>query len=403
MAGAHQRLAAGLDALARGHLLRTRRVLQSPQGPRVVVDGRELANFSSNDYLGLATHPALADAAHASIARWGVGSGASALVSGHAEAHEAAERRFASFAGVERALLFGSGYLANLGILAALADRHAEIFSDRLNHACLIDGALLSRATVTRYAHADVDALARRLESSTAATKVIATDAVFSMDGDVAPLRGMLALAERHDAWLVVDDAHGIGVLGRAGRGTLDELALASPRIVHMATLGKALGGYGAFVGGQAQVVEWLLQRARPYVFSTALPAFAADVARAAIDLLEAEPARVARLGEHIARFRAACAARGVRLEESRTAIQPLLLGDAERALRASRLLQERGFLVPAIRPPTVPEGTSRLRLTVMANHRADDLQRAARVIGRAARELGIADGGDQVQLRRAA
>jgi len=385
MAGAHERLAAGLDTLSRGHLLRTRRVLQSPQGARVVLDGRELANFSSNDYLGLANHPALAGAARESIARWGVGSGASALVSGHHEAHEAAERRFAAFVRVERALLFGSGYMANLGILAALADRHAEIFSDRLNHACLIDGAILSRATVTRYAHADPAALARRLEASGAETKVIATDAVFSMDGDVAPLRELLALAERHDAWLVVDDAHGIGVLGDRGRGTPDALGVTSPRLVHMATLGKALGGYGAFVGGSAGVVEWLLQRARTYIFSTALPAFAADVARAALDLLDAEPAHLERLRANIGLFRDACESRGVPLEPSRTAIQPLLLGEAQQALRASQALLERGLLVPAIRPPTVPEGTSRLRISLCAGHSQEDLHGLAAALAECA------------------
>jgi 8-amino-7-oxononanoate synthase len=374
MAGTGERLEAGLAELARDGLLRTRRIVESAQGPRVRLQGRSLANFSGNDYLGLAASPALAAAAHASIDAWGVGSGASALVSGHLGVHEAAEERFARFVGVERALLFGSGYMANLGILAALADRHAEIFSDRLNHACLIDGARLSRAEVTRYPHNDVRFLAARLEASKAPVKVIATDAVFSMDGDMAPVRELVALADRHDAWLVLDDAHGIGVLGACGRGSLDHFGVSSPRIVYMATLGKALGGYGAFVGGAAGTIDWLVQRARTYVFSTALPPMAAAVAHAAIDLLESEPGRVAALHQRIGRLRAACEAAGVPLGPSATAIQPLLVGEAQRAVDLSAALQARGFLVPAIRPPTVPEGTSRLRISLCATHAPEDV-----------------------------
>lgn len=376
--GSAGRLEAGLAALGAEGLLRRRRLLESPQGARVRLGGRELVNFSSNDYLGLANHPGLVAAAHASLDAWGVGSGASALVSGHLAVHEAAERRFADFVGVERALLFGSGYLANLGIIAALADRHAEIFADRLNHACLIDGAQLSRATVTRYPHLDMDALATRLEASAAPVKVIATDTVFSMDGDVAPVDELLALAERHDAWLVLDDAHGFGVLGAGGRGCLDHFRVASPRVVYMATLGKALGGYGAFVGANATVVEWLLQRARTYVFSTSLPPCAAAVAHAAIDLLAAEPQHVRRLHENIARFRSECAERGLAPMPSRTAIQPLVVGDPDRAVERSASLQARGHLVPAIRPPTVPPGTSRLRISLSAAHDGADIEALA-------------------------
>ena len=262
MAG-DRRLAQGLAALEREGLKRTRRVLESPQGPRAVVGGRSLANFSSNDYLGLANHPRLRAAAHAAIDAFGVGAGASPLVSGHLRPHEQAERRFARFCGLPHALLFASGYAANLGVIAALCDRHAEVFGDRLNHACLHDGALLSRAAFTRYRHLDLEGLATALAASRAPVKLVATDSVFSMDGDVAPLRELAALAEAHDAWLLVDDAHGVGVLGAGGHGALEHFGLSSPRLVYMATLGKALGGYGAFVAGSAELVEWLLQRAR--------------------------------------------------------------------------------------------------------------------------------------------
>jgi 8-amino-7-oxononanoate synthase len=375
VSGAAQRLAEGLAALGRDGLTRRRRVLDSAQGARVRVDGRDALNFSSNDYLGLANHPRLRAAAHAAVAEWGTGAGASPLVTGQLRVHEAAEARFAAFTGLPRALLFPSGYAANLGVLTALCDRHAEVFADRLDHACLNDGALLSRATFTRYPHCDLAALAARLAASKAAVRVVATDAVFSMDGDLAPLPEMLALCERHDSWLLVDDAHGLGVLGATGRGSLEHFALASPRIIYMATLGKALGGYGAFVAGAPGLVEWLLQRARTYVFSTALPPAAPATAIAALDLVDADPSLVARLRERIASFRAEASARGLAVRESMTAIQPLVLGDARRAVAASERLLERGFCVPAIRPPTVPEGTSRLRISLSAAHTTEDIR----------------------------
>ncbi len=360
-------LAGGLEGLARDGLLRTRRVLDSAQGPVVREGGRELANFASNDYLGLANHPRIREAARAAIDRYGFGAGASPIVSGHTRLHEEAELAFARFTGLPRALLFPSGYAANLGILTALADRSAAIFADRLDHACLNDGALLSRASFRRYPHGDLDRLDSLLATSTAALRVIATDAVFSMDGDIAPVPELLALAERHDAWLVLDDAHGIGVLGE-GRGTLAHFGVASPRIVYMATLGKALGGYGAFVAGEPEVIAWLMQRARPYVFSTALPPAAAAAATEALRLLEEEPSLVASLQARIAGFRADCARRGIATASS-TAIQPIPVGDAAQAVAISARLRELGQLVPAIRPPTVPEGTSRLRVSLCAAH----------------------------------
>jgi 8-amino-7-oxononanoate synthase len=375
------RLAAGLAALERAGLRRQRRVLDSPQGPRATVDGRALANFSSNDYLGLANHPRLRAAAHAAIDAYGVGAGASPLVSGHLRAHEEAEQRFARFANLPRALLFASGYAANLGVIAALCDRHAEVFGDKVNHACLHDGALLSRATFTRYRHLDMDGLARALTASSAEVKLVATDAVFSMDGDIAPLPEMLRLADRHDAWLLVDDAHGVGVLGATGRGALEHFGLASSRIVYMATLGKALGGYGAFVAGAPEVIEWLVQRARTLIYSTALPPMAAAVAVAAMDVIDEEPQRVARLGERIAQFRSAAEAAGLQLLPSRSAIQPLVVGDAGAAVAASSRLAEQGFLVPAIRPPTVPEGTARLRISLCADHTSAEVAALGRAL----------------------
>jgi 8-amino-7-oxononanoate synthase len=381
MSGSAARLADSLAGLDHDHLRRQRRVLDSAQGARVALAGHEVVNFAANDYLGLANHPRLRAAAHAAIDAYGVGAGASPLVAGHLRVHQQAEERFAAFAGLPRALLFGSGYAANLGILTALADRHAEIFADRLNHACLNDGARLSRATFTRYPHLDLGALAGRLAASKAAVKIVATDTVFSMDGDIAPVPELLALCERHDAWLVLDDAHGIGVLGASGRGTLEHFDLRSPRIVYMATLGKALGGYGAFVAGAPELVEWLVQRARTYVYSTALPPATAAAAIAALDLIDVEPTLVAALRARIAEFRATAADIGLHLTPSTTAIQPLVLGDAAWAVDASARLLEHGLLVPAIRPPTVPEGTSRLRVSLSAAHTRAQVERLARAL----------------------
>ena len=373
-------LDAGLAALGRDALLRTRRVIDSPQGPVVREGGADLANFASNDYLGLAGHPRIRAAAIDAIERFGFGAGASPLVVGHSRLHDEAEAAFARFAGAPRALLFPSGYAANLGILTALADRSAEIFADRLNHACLNDGALLSRASLRRYPHRSVGVLESMLRASKASMRIIATDAVFSMDGDIAPVAELLGLAERHDAWLVLDDAHGIGVLGQ-GHGTPAHFGLRSPRVIHMATLGKALGGYGAFVAGEPAVVEWLLQRARPYVFSTALPPAAAAVAIEAMRLVDEHPALVATLHERIGEFRRACARHGIDAA-SPTAIHPLVVGDPERAVSLSARLREQGLLVPAIRPPTVPAGSARLRVSLSAAHTREQVLALAAALG---------------------
>ncbi|HEX4885734.1 MAG TPA: 8-amino-7-oxononanoate synthase [Casimicrobiaceae bacterium] len=355
---------------------RVRRTLGSAQGPHAIVDGRPVVAFASNDYLGLANDPALVEAARAGAARWGTGAGASHLVCGHQVPHEALEHALAQFAGPcegAQALLLSTGYLANLAIVSVLAGRGDAVFADRLNHACLNDGALLARAELVRYPHLDVDALAKRLAASDAPRKLIATDAVFSMDGDVAPLARLLELAEAFDAWLVVDDAHGFGVLGD-GRGSVAAAGLASERIVLMGTLGKAAGVAGAFVAAHPAVVETIVQAARPYVYTTAAPAMLACALLASLDAIRDGGARRAKLFALVERFRAGAAGLPWRLLPSRTPIQPLVVGGDADAVRVSALLLERGVFVPAIRPPTVPDGTARLRISLTAAHGDDDV-----------------------------
>ncbi len=376
-------LAADLAGRAAAGLARKRCVVESAQGRTLAVDGRELVSFASNDYLGLASHPAVAAAAGDAIARWGVGAGASHLVCGHTSAHEAMEDELASFVAPcedARAISFSSGYLANLAILTTLAGRDTAVFADRLNHACLNDGALLSRAALVRYAHCDVDALSRRLASTEAQCRIIATDAVFSMDGDVAPLPRLFALAERYDAWLVVDDAHGFGVLGQ-GRGSLAHFGLASERIVYMGTLGKSAGVAGAFVAAHPAVIDTLVQTARPYVYTTAQPPLLAEAVRAALALIRNDAPRRERLHASIARFRESAQVLPWRLLPSITAIQPLIVGDATAAVALAQQLAERGLWVPAIRPPTVPAGTSRLRVSLSAAHTDEDIERLLRAL----------------------
>ncbi|MEW6330530.1 MAG: 8-amino-7-oxononanoate synthase [Pseudomonadota bacterium] len=350
-------------------LYRERLVLESPQGVEVRVGAQTLLSFCSNDYLGLANDARVIAAFQQGAQRYGVGAGASHLVSGHSRAHHALEEELAEFTGAERALLFSAGYMANLGVLGALTDRNDAIFEDRLNHASLIDAARLARARVTRYPHADVARLAEILNHAPRAG-LVTTDAVFSMDGDIAPLAGLARLASEHGARLLVDDAHGLGVLGENGRGTLEHLGLrpVSP-VILMGTLGKALGVFGAFVAGEEALVETLIQRARTYIYTTALPPAVAEAVRASLRIVREEGWRRERLRALVARFRAGAERLGLRLLPSPTPIQPVVLGTAEAALAASRRLRERGILVPAIRPPTVPEGSARLRLTFSAAH----------------------------------
>jgi 8-amino-7-oxononanoate synthase len=373
-------LVSGLAAREADGRKRTRRTLGSPQGTRVIVDGRELIAFASNDYLGLANHPDVIAAARDAAMRWGVGAGASHLVCGHFAPHAALEADLAAFArpcAGAAALTFSSGYLANLAILTALAARGDAIFADRLNHACLNDGALLSRAEFVRYPHGDMAALERRLAASTARRKLIATDAVFSMDGDIAPLPALAALAEAFDAWLVIDDAHGFGVLGtgaQQGRGALAHFGLASERIVYMGTLGKAAGVAGAFVAAHPAVIDTLVETARSYVFTTAAPPLLAEALRASLRIIRDDAARHAHLGFLIARFRERMRELPWRLLDSQTPIQAVVVGGNAATVELADALWERGFWVPAIRPPTVPKGTARLRITLTAAHSTDDI-----------------------------
>jgi len=366
-----------LEALGKNGLERRRRTLQAPCGPLARVNGRELVSFCSNDYLGLASAPALIAAACAGAQDWGVGSGASHLVSGHLEPHQALEERLAEFTGFPRALLFSTGYLANLGIVPALVGRGDAVFADKLNHASLIDAVQLARADSRRYAHGDLAALERLLAQSSARRKLILTDAVFSMDGDLAPLPGLLELAERFDAWLLIDDAHGFGVLGAQGRGSLAHFGIpASPRILYMGTLGKAAGASGAFVAADADVIEWLIQRARTYMFTTGASPVMACALLASIDLIEQGDARRAQLRLLAAQLQAGLADTRWRLAASPTAIQPLLIGDNFETLRIADALFEGGLWVPAIRPPTVPKGSARLRISLSAAHGAAQVAR---------------------------
>ena len=369
-------LSAELLAADAAGLKRRRRKLDAPCGPLAVVDGRSLISFCSNDYLGLANDPALIEAACAGARAWGVGSGASHLVSGHLAPHEALEQALAAFTGFPRALLFSTGYMANLGILPALVGRGDTVFSDRLNHASLIDAVQLSRADSQRYPHGDLTTLERQLAASKARRKLILTDAVFSMDGDLAPLPALLELAERFDAWLVIDDAHGFGVLGAQGRGSLAHFQLpAAQRVIYMGTLGKAAGASGAFVAAHEAVIEWLLQRARTYIFTTGSSPMIASALLASLDLIENGDARRTRLWQLTAQLRDGLANTRWQLLPSPTAIQPVMIGDNFETLRVANALFERGLWVPAIRPPTVAKGSARLRVSLSAAHTTDQVE----------------------------
>ena len=367
-------LAPGLAALEAERLLRRRRIVQGPLRPRVEVGGRELLCFGSNDYLGLAADPRLVAAACEGAEALGVGAGASHLVCGHNAAHDALEERLAEFVGLPRALVFSTGYMANLGIVTALLDRHDAVFADRLNHACLNDAALLSRAAFQRYPHGDLAALKRLLAASPAPRKLVASDAVFSMDGDIAPVPELLALCERYGAWLLLDDAHGFGVLGRNGRGTPSHFDVRSPHLIHMGTLGKAAGVFGAFVAGEEALIDTLLQRARPYIYTTALPPLLAHALLASLDIIESEAWRRERLSALITQLKSSLRPGPMRLLPSDTPIQPLLIGANEAALEVGAALEDGGLWVPVIRPPTVPKGTARLRISLSAAHTESDV-----------------------------
>ena len=363
-----------LQGLRSSHLYRRRRVVQEwPQadgGAVAIVDGERRVVFCSNDYLGLAHHPRVIAALRDGAARHGAGSGASHLVTGHGSEHHALEEQLAAFTGRERALLFSTGYMANLAVATALIGRGDQVIEDRLNHASLLDAGLLSGARFARYAHGDAAAVEARLAARESGNALVMTDGIFSMDGDIAPLAALAQVAQAHQAWLMVDDAHGIGVLGQRGRGTLEHCGLDPAQVpILMGTLGKALGTFGAFVAGADELIEFLIQKARPYIYTTALPPAIASATRAALQLVDDEAWRRERLFTNVTRFRAAAHSAGIRLTASTTPIQPLVLGSAAAALAASDALWERGIWVTAIRPPTVPEGTARLRITLSAVH----------------------------------
>ena len=367
-------LVAELADLEHQGLRRHRRVLESGQGAHVRVDGREYLSFCSNDYLGLAADARVAEAAAEAIRQFGLGAGASHLLSGHHRAHDDLERALARFVGSPRALLFSSGYLANLAVVTVLAGRSSDVFADRLNHASLNDAMILSRARCKRYAHCDLAALESLLVRSDAAEKVVITDAVFSMDGDIAPLPEIARLCERHGAWLVVDDAHGFGVLGENGAGALAHFGLDSPHIAYVGTLGKAAGVSGAFVAGSEHLIELLIQRARAYIYTTASPPPLAAALMKSLELMQVEGWRRRRLGEWSARISCKLELRRWRLLPSQTAIQPLIVGENSETVALSNVLANEGILVPAIRPPTVPKGGARLRISLSAEHTEADV-----------------------------
>jgi len=377
-----------LAEIDRQHLRRARRTIAAFTAPdrrcEVVVDGRRLVDFCSNDYLGLARHPEIAAAMAESAAALGSGTGAAHLVTGHGIEHERLEEELAEFTGRERALLFSTGYMANLAAVATLADRGEVVVMDRLNHASLIDGTLLSGARFSRYAHADPGDAEHLLKDLAGAATVVATDGVFSMDGDIARLPTLARISRAHRAWLIVDDAHGLGVLGATGRGTLEHFELGEFDVpVLVGTLGKAFGSFGAFIAGSADLIELLMQKARTYVYTTASPQPVAAATRKALVIAQRESWRRERVLALTARFRAAARQLDLHLGPSETPIQPVIFGTADAAVRAQNSLLEAGFLVVAIRPPTVPNGTARLRITLSAEHTEAQVDALVEALGR--------------------
>jgi 8-amino-7-oxononanoate synthase len=383
-------VAALLEELRDRGLYRRLRLVEGPQGPRVLLGGHEVLLLCSNDYLGLAADRRVREAAAEAALRWGAGAGASRLISGNMQPHRELEEALAAFKGYDRALLFGSGYLANTGTIAALAGPGEVVFSDELNHASIIDGCRLARAETVVYRHNDVDHLESLLRGAAGTPALIVTDGIFSMDGDVAPLPGLLELARRYGARLMVDEAHATGALGPGGRGAVAAAGLSGEVDVVMGTMGKALGSYGAYVAANAETVDYLVNRARPFVFSTAPAPPIVGAARAALGVLEAEPERVDRLMANARALKEALAAEGLVAGASTTQIVPIEIGDADPTMDLCERALERGVFAQGIRPPTVPEGSSRLRFTVMATHDPEDLRRAAHEVGEAAREIGL-------------
>ena len=362
-------LADDLERIAQQGGYRSRRIIESPQGIYLHIDGRRLLNFCSNDYLGLANHPDIIKAFKSAADHFGVGSGSAHLVCGHSTAHHALEEELAEFTGRDRALLFSTGYMANIGVISSLLSRSDTVFEDRLNHASLLDGGLSSGAKFIRYAHVDVEDLTVKLVKAQG-EKLVVTDGVFSMDGDLAPVNTLSAVVKKHSAWLMVDDAHGLGVLGKNGGGLLEECGLTQDDVqILMGTLGKALGTSGAFVAGSETVIETLIQKARTYIYTTAMPPAIAEATRASLKIVIAENWRRDKLNKLIGQFRKGALQLGLKMMPSASTIQPLLIGDSQHAVAISAALREKGILVSAIRPPTVPQNTARLRITFSALH----------------------------------
>lgn len=374
-------IAAELQSVKDAGLYRQLRLVDGDQGATLTLDGREVINFSSNNYLGIANHPALAAAAKKAIDRYGCGSGASRLISGNMTLHEQLETRLAQFKSTEAALVFNSGFQANVGILSTLTDKGDVILSDSLNHASIIDGCRLSKAQTLVYAHADLDALEAALKKAASARRrLIVTETVFSMDGDEAPLAGIVGLAEKYDAMVMVDEAHGTGVFGANGAGAVAKLGLAPRVLVQMGTLGKALGGFGAYVAGSRALCDLLINRCRSFIFTTSLPPAVMAMALAAIDLVQNEPQRRETLQQNCRKLKQGLSRLGFELGRSESPILPLIVGDAGRCMALSAALLDRGVFAQGIRPPTVPTGTSRLRITVMATHSDEQIETALKV-----------------------
>lgn len=363
-------LRAELEQRKKDSLYRRRLVIQSPQGAEVIIDGRRLLSFCSNDYLGLANHPDVRQAFIKGTEQYGVGSGAAHLVNGHSQAHHALEEELADFTGYPRALLFSTGYMANLGVAQSLCGRGDAVFEDRLNHASLLDAGQISGARLQRYPHLDLENLRQKLSARIGGEKLVLTDAVFSMDGDLAPIPQLAEVCRQQKAWLMVDDAHGLGVLGQQGRGSLEHYQCSRDQVpIYMGTLGKGLGTAGAFVAGSEDLIEFLIQKARTYIYTTAMPSAVAEATRASLKLVQTETWRREQLNRLIALWRSGAEQLGLQLMPSTTPIQPVLVGDAARAVKLSQKLRKQNILITAIRPPTVPEGTARLRITLSAAH----------------------------------
>lgn len=381
-------LSARLAVRRAEHLYRSRPLLQSPQAPEVIVDGQACLAFCSNDYLGLANHPEVIAAMQQGAARWGVGGGASHLVIGHSEPHHQLELALAKFTGRERALLMSTGYMANLAAVTALVGQGDTVLHDRLNHASLLDAGMLSGARFTRYLHNDLASLEQRLSKATG-NRLIVTDGVFSMDGDLAPLPEICQLAQQHNAWVMVDDAHGFGPLGASGGGCVEQMGLTQTQVpVLVGTLGKAFGSSGAFIAGSEELIETLIQFARPYIYTTSQPPAVACASLKSLELIQTEGWRREHLNQLIAQFRATLIAANIPLMNSHTPIQPVVVGDSAQAMQLSAKLREQEIIVGAIRPPTVPAGSARLRITLTAAHTTEQVQRVTDALIKAWHEV---------------